>query len=129
MNLRDQVNKVFEDTFQSGTSLPVDIHATNDSVLVVTGALLNLDTSSLDISITDGSELTISGETLAPDVIPESQFLQKERKFGTFSRTVSIPVSVIAEDAKASYKNCVLTITIPRAEGTGPKVVKVKPVE
>lgn len=127
-NIREQVNKVLEDTFLMGSSLPLDIYETSDSVIIMTGALLGLKLDSLDISVTEGHEITLEGETVAPEMTTEGQFIRRERKFGHFSRTVSIPTAVAAEEAKASYKDNVLTITLPKMQQSGPKVVKVTPV-
>jgi HSP20 family protein len=126
--IRDQVKGVLEDTF-SFSGLPVDIYETADSVVIVTGAIVGLKTDSLDISITEGHQVTIEGETVAPEDVAGARYLRRERKFGNFSKTVAIPMAVVAEEAKASYKNNILTITIPKKEQKGPRVVKVTPVE
>lgn len=130
-NIRDQVNKVLEDTFSGGSSgLPLDIYETETSVVVVSGPIIGLKTDLLEISITEGHQLSIEGETAAPEgQPPDSSFIRRERKFGPFARTVSIPVAVLAEETKASYKNHILTITLPKVEQSGPKVVKVTNIE
>jgi HSP20 family protein len=129
-NIRDQVAKALEDTFSMGSnSLPLDVYETPTSVVIVTGALLGLDTHSLDISITEGHEVTITGETHAPDDVPAEKYLRRERKFGKFSRTFNLPIAVLAEEAKASFKHNLLTITIPKVEQSNPKVVKITPSE
>ncbi len=126
-NLRDQVNKVIGDTIGSSSSLPVDIYETDDSVVIVTAPLLGLKTDTLDISITEG-HLTLSGETANPLEVADGQYIRRERKFGAFSRSVPISGVVDPEKARAEYKNHVLTIYLPKLEGSGPKVIKVKPV-
>lgn len=127
-SLREQVGRILEDTFASGTSLQVDVYQTEDQVIVVTGGLIGLNTSSLDISIVGGNQITIEGETQAPADIPTEAYLKRERRFGKFSRSLTLPVDVVAEQAKASYKHNVLSISIPKVH-TQPKVVKVSPVE
>jgi HSP20 family protein len=130
-NIRDQVNKALEDTFSSGnTGLPLDIYETETSVVVISGPIIGLKTDLLDISITEGHQLTIEGETTLPEDTPlDASFIRRERKFGPFTRTVSIPVAVLAEETRASYKDNVLTITLPKVEQSGPKVVKVTNIE
>jgi HSP20 family protein len=129
-NFRDQVSKVLEDTFSVGnTSVPVDVYETEDTLVLLSGALLGLRPDSLDISIKDGITLTVEGETVPPTDVPDAQYIKRERKFGRFSRTVTLPVRVIAEQAKANYKDGVVRITLPKAERTSPKVVKVTPLE
>lgn len=129
-NIRDQVTKALEDTFSTyGNNLPVDVYETSTEVVIVTGALLGLDTASLDISIIEGNQITIAGETQAPADVTADRYLRRERKFGKFSRTFNIPVKVVAEAAKASFKHNLLTITIPKVEQSNPKVVKITPEE
>ena len=130
-NIRDQVNKVLEDTFSGGNSgLPLDIYETETSVVVVSGPIIGLKTDVLDISITEGHQLSIEGETTAPaDAPPDASYIRRERKFGPFTRTVTIPVAVLAEQTKASYKDHILTITLPKVEQSGPKVIRVTNIE
>ncbi len=129
-NIRDQVSRVLEDTFSSGNSaFPVDIYETTDSLVIVSAPVLGLLVESLDISIKDGITLTVEGETAPPADLADVNYLRRERKFGRFTRTISLPARVIPEDAKANYKENVIKITLPKAERTTPKVVKVTPVE
>lgn len=127
----DQVSKAIEDTFTSGSStasLQIDIIETDDSIILVTGALLGLDTESLDISIQENNQVSITGKTVPPEEFANASYLKRERKFGTFARTVSIPVDIIADEAQAKFKDNMLTLTIPKAE-KGPKVIRVTPIE
>lgn len=126
-NLRDQVNKVVGDALGSSGVLPIDIYETEDSVVIVTGALVGLKTETLDISITE-NQLTISGETENPLAVDENQFIRRERKFGAFSRVVPITGALKADEAHAEFKNNILTITLPKVEISSPRVIKVKPV-
>jgi HSP20 family protein len=130
-NIRDQFSKVIEDTFSPGASgLVLDVYETEDSVLIVSGPIIGLNTETLDISITEGHQLSIEGETIDPDDLPPGgSFVRRERKFGPFAREVSIPTAVLPEETRASYKDHVLTITLPKVEQSGPKVVKVTNIE
>ncbi|NJL92676.1 MAG: Hsp20/alpha crystallin family protein [Anaerolineae bacterium] len=127
-NLREQVSRVLEDTFGSGSSLPLDIYETDDAIVVETVPLLGLRMESLDIQIADG-QLTISGEREAPAEVDAARYLRRERKFGPFSRTVMIPQHVVAEEAHARLKDHMLVITIPKVAETNPRVIKVTPIE
>jgi len=130
VNFRDQFNKVLEETFSINTGgLQVDVYETDETLVVTTGALLGLQVNSVDISITDGNQLTLSGQTVAPDDPVGATYHKRERKFGEFSRTVLLPVKIVAEDAKASYKDNVLSITLPKVHASKPQVVKITPVE
>ena len=128
-NIRDQVNKILEDTFSSGGSgVALDIYETEEAIVVVTAPLPGLLQETVDISITDG-QLTIEGETQNPLDIEENAYLRQERKFGSFSRTVTHPAQINAEETRATLTDQILTITIPKMEEAAPRVIKVKPVE
>ena len=52
----------------------------------------------------------------------------RERRHGSFSRTVSLATGVVAEKAKAEFENGVVTLALPRAEEHKPKTVTVRPM-
>lgn len=80
----------------------------------------------LDISI-DGDRLTIRGERSAEETEEGKQFIRRERWFGRFSRTISLPASVDASKASASLVNGLLDITLPKREEVRPRKITVKP--
>lgn len=118
--LRKQVNKVVEQgiqTVQTATTtsqfVRLDMYEVNDEVVIKTNALDGLDPSSIEVAM-DGDELTIAGETTPQETPALASFFVQERRFGAFSRTVSVPIPVIAEEARAKLgKNGVLTVTLP----------------
>ena len=58
--------------------------------------------------------------------ITEATYHLRERRQQSFSRSLRLPVTVIAEKAKAEMKNGELTLTLPKAEDEKPKVITVK---
>jgi HSP20 family protein len=80
----------------------------------------------LDISI-DGDRLTIRGERSGEETEEGKQFLRRERWFGRFARTVSLPATVDATKANASLVNGLLDITFPKREEVRPRKITVKP--
>ena len=134
MTLRDAMDKLFEDSFVRPSTLlwpglgrgelPVDMYQTATDV-VVKASIPGLKPDEVDISIT-GDTLTIKGEHKEEKEAKEQDYLYKERRYGTFSRSLIIPVSVKADKAEASFENGVLTITLPKAEESKPKQIKVK---
>jgi HSP20 family protein len=130
-NLRDSLNRLFEDgmSLVSGSAtLPVDVYETETTVVVKAGPVVGVEPENIDVSIV-GDKLTIKGETKPDDSLPEEAYLRRERRFGAFSRTVTIPRPVKADQAAASFKNGMLIITLPKIEEPGPKVINVKPVD
>jgi HSP20 family protein len=59
--------------------------------------------------------LTISGEKKTERETKDDDYIVRERSFGRFERTLSLPEGVKTEAAQATFKNGVLTITIPKA--------------
>jgi HSP20 family protein len=134
VSLRDAVNRLFEDSFirpdawpmpfdGGGLSLPTDMIETKDSVIVKMSAP-GVKPEDIDISVV-GDTLTIKGETKSEGQFEEGSYIRKERHFGAFQRTLSLPASVAPDKAKAEFENGVLTLTLPKAEEAKPKPIKV----
>ncbi len=134
VSLRDAVNRLFEDSFirpgvwpmpfdGGGLSLPTDMIETNDNVIVKMSAA-GVKPEDIDISVV-GDTLTIKGETKSEERFEEGSYIRKERRFGAFQRTLSLPASVASDRAKAEFENGVLTLTLPKAEEAKPKPIKV----
>jgi len=79
----------------------------------------------VDISIT-GDTLTLKGEHREEKETKNENYLLQERSYGSFSRSITIPVEVKSEKAEASFEDGVLTLTLPKAEEVKPKQIKVK---
>jgi HSP20 family protein len=129
-SLRDQVSRILEDGLAMATGsqlLPVDVLETETSIVVKAGPIVGVQPEKIDVSLV-GETLTIKGET-APDEDASGSYIRRERKFGTFTRAVTIPRPVKAEQAVASYKDGILTITLPKSEDEQPKVINVKPAD
>jgi HSP20 family protein len=134
MSLREAMDRLFEESFVRPGSrflapfgvgeLAIDMYETDNEV-VVTAALPGVKPEDVDVSIT-GDMLTIKGETKAETKVEKANYLRQERRYGAFSRTVSLPVPIQADKAEAKFKDGVLTLTIPKAEEAKPKVIKVK---
>ena len=130
-SLRDSLNRFLEDgmSLANGSQLlPVDVLETETSVVVKAGPLLGVKPENIDVSIV-GDKLTIKGESKAEDSPEEANYIRRERRFGAFSRTVTIPRPVKADQAAANFKDGMLTITLPKLEEPGPKVINVNPVD
>jgi len=77
------------------------------------------------ITIT-GQSLSIRGEVRADEKVERDQYLYRERRTGTFSRTLQLPVRVQGEKAEATFENGLLRLTIPKAEDVKPRQIQVK---
>ncbi len=129
--IRDTVGRFIEDgiSMASGAQLlPIDVYETESSVIVKAGPLLGVQPESIDVSLV-GETLTIKGETRPDSSEQEVAYLRRERRFGTFTRSVPIPRPVKADQANASFKDGILTITLPKTDEPQPKVINVKQVD
>ncbi len=125
-NLRDNMNRILEDGIASvgGSVIALDIYETDDAVIVETNPIPGATGENIEVSIT-GDVLTIQGETKKTDDPQQATYLRQERRFGHFSRSVTIPLAVKSEEAKATFKDGILTITIPKSEKSRPQVIDI----
>jgi HSP20 family protein len=72
----------------------------------------------------DNDELTISSEKESKNESKEENILRKEFSYSSFKRTFTLPDSIQGEKIKASHKDGILTVTVPKKEEA-----KVKPVK
>ncbi len=102
----------------------VDIYQTSDHEVVLKAELPDTERENIDINI-ENFVLTIKGEKKFASDVKEEQFHHAERRFGTFSRSFSLPQTVDTSKVAAEYKNGVLTVRIPLREEARPRTIKV----
>jgi HSP20 family protein len=136
VSLREAMNNLLEESFVrprpgiSGpgmaSSLALDVKETPEK-FVVTASVPGVPESDIDISIL-GDTLRIRGQRKeeTDETGEGGRWLLRERRFGSFERTVSLPMAVEAEQAAASFKDGVLTIELPKAEATKPRNIPVR---
>ena len=125
-SLQREMDRLFDDFFRRGGLMrpSVDVVETDDTV-VVKAELPGMEPKDVDISVS-GDKLTIKGERKAEKEEKGKTFYRMERCYGSFCRTVELPVSVEADKAKADYKNGVLEITLPKTEQVKAKKIPIK---
>jgi HSP20 family protein len=120
-NVGDSIKRVVEDavSYAAGHiyAVPVDVYETPTSVVVMTSPMVGVVPESIDV-VVSGDQLTISGETRPDEAIPASAYLRRERRYGKFVRRITIPRLVKQNETTAEFKNGVLRVTLPKAEGT-----------
>jgi HSP20 family protein len=134
LTLRDAMDRLLADSFvrperrwSEGTAerslrLPIDAYSTAEEIVIV-ASLAGLTPEEVEINI-EGDTLTIRGELRGP--LENVDYLLQERSSGAFSRTLTLNVPVQADKAEAVFENGLLTLTLPKAEETKPKLIKVK---
>jgi HSP20 family protein len=134
MSLREAMDRLFEESVVrprdgwlaplGAESLAVDMYETDDEVVVKT-AVPGVKSEDIDVSIT-GDVLTIKGETKAEEKVEKANYIRQEHRHGVFSRSLSLPSTVVADKATAEFENGVLILTLPKAEEVKPKTIQVK---
>ena len=132
VSLQQAMDRLLEDSYvRPGRLLPagtgalvVDMYETDDAI-VVKSAIPGIKPEDIDISITVDT-LTIKGETKSQEEVEEENYIRRERRYGSFCRSLAIPLPVLADKAEAEFEDGVLTLTLPKAEEIKPKAIKVK---
>ncbi len=131
--ISDVFDRMMEDFFSTDTRLsePVsnliplmNIEELKDAYKISL-EIPGMEKDDIDIQLKD-NVLTISGEKKEESKSEEGTFYRRERRFGKFVRSVSLPNDVNAEKIEAEYKNGVLTLTLPKTEEAKPKKIAVK---
>ncbi len=130
-NLRDHFGRLFDIAFPTrsaesfGDWTPsLDAHEDKDKYVVAL-EVPGLKKEDINVSVHDGV-LTVSGERKNEKTVTEGTVHRRERFYGKFSRSVSMPTAVNAAKVSAVYKDGVLTVEVPKAEEAKPKTVEVK---
>jgi len=111
--------------FESGRtlSLALDVAETEDEY-IVKASIPGIDPEDLDITYSDNL-LTIKGETQEESETKEGKYHMRERRFGSFVRSVTIP-GVKSDEINAQYDKGVLSLHLPKAEEAKPKRIEIK---
>jgi len=132
--LQDRINRIFNESFgrsrdfEDEVSLydwrpPVDIYETGEGI-VLKIELPGVKKDDVSVEIKD-NVLTIKGERLLDPAIEDENYYRKERSFGKFNRSFSLQQLISPDLIKASFKDGVLTVEVPRPEEEKPKQVTV----
>ena len=131
--LRDEMDKLWGRFFEEWPSVKslrgewapsLDVSETKQSV-VVKGEMPGIDPKDIDISYSDGV-LTIKGEKRQEQEEKDENYHVVERRYGSFSRSIRLPHEIQSDKIKASYKNGVLKISLPKSEEAKKKEIKIK---
>ena len=110
-------------TIEEDWSIPLDVVQKSDSI-VVKASLPGVDPAEVQVSIED-SILTIKAEVI-PGAEEENSYLLRERRVGSFYRTLQLPETVDTKKVESFYENGVLTIVLPKLAEKKEKIIKVK---
>ena len=122
ISLREAMNSLLEDSFARPraelsaitTGMAIDLRETDDAYVVET-VLPGATTDDVEISVL-GDRLRIAAEISESQEQQEAKWLVRERRFGSFERSITLPGNVRADDAAANFRDGILTVTLPKAE-------------
>ena len=120
--LHDEINRVFG--APQSWRPAVDFYE-DDQQLVLKAELPGVNKDNLELSL-HGGVLTLAGERREEKSLENSEVHRSERFLGKFERRFTLPSAVDAAKVQASFKDGILTVTLPKAEEAKPKQIKVK---
>jgi HSP20 family protein len=101
----------------------VDMYDKKDEI-VVKAEVPGVEKENINISLTD-NKLTIKGEIKKEEEVKEEDYHYSERSYGSFVRTLTLPVKVQGDKVKASFNNGILEIHLAKAEESKSKEIKI----
>jgi HSP20 family protein len=133
-NLQDEMNRVFDRVWHGGISTrpfdgqqwapALDVHEFPDR-FVVHVEVPGVDGHAVSVTCA-GSTLTLRGEKRrSPDIGSDTPSLYRERRFGSFCRSVELQGKVQVDQVVARCQNGLLEITVPKVESERPRAVRV----
>jgi len=131
VSLRDDMDRLFS-TFFGGFpeevegfwSPVIDIEEDDDNYFVK-AEIPGMKKEDVKISVR-GNALSVSGERKQESETKNKTFHRIEQSYGKFMRTITLPSEIDTERVKATYKDGILTVTLPKPEATRPKEIEVE---
>lgn len=134
VSIQDELSRLFGRTFGGAESIrptaagvwmpSMDVFETEDKI-VAKLELPGIDSDEVDVSVED-STLTVSGSREFSDEVNEENYHRVERRYGSFTRAITLPQTADTEQVNATFDKGVLTIEIGKAERAKPKKIQVK---
>jgi len=133
LSLRQAMDRLFEDSWvrpgamsaDGDHALAVDVRTTPNS-LVVEAAMPGVKPEDVDISLL-GDTLTISARSAEEKSGDEDGYTYREIRRGSFARSLTLPRGLKTDAAAASFDNGLLRLSIPKAEESKPRQIKIRP--
>jgi HSP20 family protein len=132
VSLRDAMNALVQDSFvrpsgqlaQGGVvALPLDV-SENENEFVVKASLPGVKPEDVQITV-HGETLTIQGRSQSEEEKKDERWHVRERRAGSFQRSITLPVAVDSDKAQATFDHAVLTLTLPKSEQAKPRQIKI----
>jgi HSP20 family protein len=105
-------------------SIALDVVENEDEYLVK-ASLPGIDPKDLEITFED-NRLTIKGEVHEETEVDKARYHMRERRFGSFSRSIKLPTGIDTDKIEARYDKGVLDLHLPKIEEVKPKKIEIK---
>ncbi len=113
-----------EEIFDEEGQLSVDVYQDKSSI-IIKSTIAGVEPDDIDISF-HNDMLTIRGERKHDKTVSEDDYFYKECYWGSFSRSIILPLEVQVEKIKATIKNGILTIVLPKVHHSDGKKISVE---
>lgn len=133
VSIQDEMNRLFDDFFgcpitrrewtEEAWSPSVDVSETKDNV-IINAEIPGMNKEDVKVSVQD-NVLTLSGERRQEKEEKNANYHRIERSDGSFSRSFTLPTPVQPDKVKATYKDGILKITLPKTEEVKPKEIPI----
>lgn len=137
LSLREAMDQLFQNALigfgpwqsnagqmRSNAGFPIDLTENADN-FIVKAALPGMDPNDLEVTVQD-NVLTIQGEMKGEEEKKDERYHVRERRWGTFARSIALPSSVDAGRVQAEYENGILCLTLPKTEEAKPRRIQIK---
>jgi HSP20 family protein len=131
--LHREMDRLFEDFFGRSAKREalaervwapaVDVVDKKDKI-VVRAELPGVEKKDVKVTV-EGDVLTIRGERKAEEKVKDEDYYACELCYGSFSRSIYLPVKVNPGKIKAEFKDGILSVTVPKAKEAAPKEIEV----
>jgi HSP20 family protein len=130
--LQREMNRMFERFFDDGSTRlgeralepAIEVADTPDAV-VVKAQVPGVPKDQLHLTITEDA-MTLKGEIREEEKKEGKNYYRRELRYGTFERTIPLPVAVQAEKATADLKDGILAVTLPKRETAKAKQIPIQ---
>ena len=121
-HMNEDLNRLFNlpgRFFEAASTPRVDVYQTENDV-IFKAEIPGVSKEDLNLYV-DENRVRLSGQIRREKEFKEENAYRSERVYGSFSRTIPMPVEVKSDETKAEYKDGILTVRIPKSEPSRPK--------
>ncbi|MCA9897666.1 MAG: Hsp20/alpha crystallin family protein [Anaerolineales bacterium] len=126
VSLMNEFDRLFERPFTRPAAewnVALDVAETEDNYFVK-ATIPGINVEDIEITLED-DVLMLKGEIQQEEEVEEAKYHLRERRYGSFSRSIRFPMAVNGDAVEATYTNGILSLNIPKAEAVKPKRITI----